>query len=123
MYQQSGNTTLKLENIFGPISIEKEVSPALHPNTVPSVGKQRDVIAPESNNTEHSNAHHLSAYPPGRRRMQMQDSVLYNKNRDLSIKPSPYSLSTNMQLFPWGDRDPNRSAALGTNWIFDTEGG
>lgn len=117
MYQKSGNSTLKLENIFGPISIEKEVSPALHPNTVPSVGKQRDVIAPESNNTEH----HLSAYPPGRRRLQ--ESVLYNKNRDLSIKPSPYSLSNNMQLFPWGDRDPNRTAALGSNWIFDTEGG
>lgn len=120
MYQSAGSA-LKLENIFGPISIDKAVSPALHPNTVPGMGKQRDLLG--GNQQAESgvdNKQRLSAYPPGRRRVA--DNVLYNKNRDLTIKPSPYSLSTNMQLFPWGDRDPSRTTAIGTNWIFDNEG-
>lgn len=118
-----------MENIFGPILIEREVSPSLYPNTVPSVGKQRDhqryalngnSLPANSNEIMHNGLPHLSAYPPGRRRVQ--ENVLYNKNRDLTIKPSPYSLSNNSQLFPWVDRDPSR-AAVATNWIFDSEGG
>lgn len=135
MYQKSSNGNrgaLKLENIFGPISFEREVSPALYPNTVPSIEKrrERDVNGMNGNQAENSFENkptgllHLTAYPSGRRRVQ--ENVLYNKNRDLGIKPSPYSLSTNvqhMQLFPWSDRDSNRVTNGGKNGIFDKEGG
>lgn len=130
MYQKSLNSG-NLDSIFGPISIEREVSPSAHPNTVPSVGKSRAEVngnfmptglfdSNQNHQQHHQQLSNLSAYPPGGRR---QENVLYNKNRDLSIKPSPYGLSTNLQLFPWGDRerDTNRGA-LGTNWIFDKEG-
>lgn len=122
----------KLENLFGPISIVKEVSSpaaALYPNTVPSVGKSTDEMLFNQSEQghdlqqQHSHVHHLSAYPPGRRRVH--ENVLYNKNRDLSIKPSPYSLSTNRYMdqkvksqFPW---EVNRTVNA-PNWIFEDGG-
>lgn len=107
--------------------MEKDASPPLYPNTVPSVSsRQRDVIngnqLDNSLESKPNGLHHLSAYPTGRRR---PENVLYNKNRDLNIKPSPYGLSgTNgMQLFPYGDRDQNRTTANnGGTWMYEMDG-
>lgn len=126
--------SVKLENIFGPISmVTKEVSPSKYPNTVP-LAKPTQLIRNNvrlcegSNNTPAGSAfpQHSSAVPAGRRRVHHQE-FMSNKNRDLAVKPSPYSLSHHFEsetahkpgrLFPW----ENNPVEGSTRNLFDVNG-
>lgn len=104
---------IKLENLFGPISVSKEVSPAKYPNTVP-LAKPSHFRDPSlignifGDDTQKMIPQHSSAIAAGRRRPPQQE-FLSNRNRDLAVKPSPYGLSgfktdlanNNCKMFPW----------------------